>query len=49
MTGLLVVPVAYMTIRGAGHSVAAGLLAAFFICYGKACSSLKQMLNFVFV
>lgn len=35
MTGLLVVPVAYLTIRGAGHSVAAGLLAAFFICYGK--------------
>jgi len=33
MTGLLVVPVAYLTIRGAGHSVAAGLLAAFFICY----------------
>ncbi|KAM3582441.1 hypothetical protein VKS41_005085 [Umbelopsis sp. WA50703] len=33
MTGLLVVPIAYMTIRGAGHSVAAGLLAAFFICY----------------
>ncbi|KAI9281385.1 Dolichyl-phosphate-mannose-protein mannosyltransferase-domain-containing protein [Umbelopsis sp. AD052] len=31
--GLLVVPVAYMTIRGSGHSIAAALLAAFFVCY----------------
>lgn len=35
LSGLLVVPVAYMTIRGSGHSVAAALLAAFFVCYGE--------------
>ncbi|KAI7904603.1 Dolichyl-phosphate-mannose-protein mannosyltransferase-domain-containing protein [Cokeromyces recurvatus] len=31
--GLLVVPIAYLTIRGAGHSIAAGLVAAFMVCY----------------
>lgn len=35
ITGLLVVPIAYLTIRGAGHSIAAGLVAAFMVCYGK--------------
>ncbi|CEP10064.1 hypothetical protein [Parasitella parasitica] len=29
----LVVPIAYLTIRGAGHSIAAGLVAAFMVCY----------------
>ncbi|RCH87257.1 hypothetical protein CU097_002945 [Rhizopus azygosporus] len=33
LTGLLVVPIAYLTIRGAGHSTAAGLVAAFMVCY----------------
>ncbi|KAI8048943.1 Dolichyl-phosphate-mannose-protein mannosyltransferase-domain-containing protein [Gilbertella persicaria] len=31
--GLLVVPIAYLTIRGSGHSIAAGLVAAFMVCY----------------
>lgn len=35
ITGLLVVPIAYLTVRGAGHSIAAGLVAAFMVCYGK--------------
>lgn len=35
LTGLLVVPIAYLTIRGAGHSIAAGLVAALMVCYGK--------------
>ncbi|KAI9267568.1 Dolichyl-phosphate-mannose-protein mannosyltransferase-domain-containing protein [Helicostylum pulchrum] len=33
ITGLLVVPIAYLTVRGAGHSIAAGLVAAFMVCY----------------
>lgn len=33
LTGLLVVPIAYLTIRGAGHSIAAGLVAALMVCY----------------
>lgn len=35
LMGLLVVPIAYLTVRGAGHSVAAGLVAALMVCYGK--------------
>lgn len=35
LTGLLVVPIAYFTMRGAGHSVAAGLVAASMVCFGK--------------
>lgn len=35
LTGLLVVPIAYLTVRGAGHSIAAGLVAAFMVCYGN--------------
>lgn len=35
IAGLLVVPIAYLTVRGAGHSIAAGLVAAFMVCYGK--------------
>lgn len=35
LAGLLVVPIAYLTIRSAGHSVAAALIAAFMVCYGK--------------
>ncbi|KAG2195696.1 hypothetical protein INT47_012917 [Mucor saturninus] len=33
ITGLLVVPIAYLTVRSAGHSIAAGLVAAFMVCY----------------
>ncbi|KAG0783464.1 hypothetical protein G6F16_003015 [Rhizopus arrhizus] len=33
LMGLLVVPIAYLTVRGAGHSVAAGLVAALMVCY----------------
>ncbi|KAF7731234.1 hypothetical protein EC973_000650 [Apophysomyces ossiformis] len=33
LTGLLVVPIAYMTMRGAGHSVPAALVAALMVCY----------------
>ncbi|KAL7322985.1 hypothetical protein PS15p_210952 [Mucor circinelloides] len=33
LTGLLVVPIAYLTVRGAGHSIAAGLVAAFMVLY----------------
>ncbi|CAO3666880.1 unnamed protein product [Rhizopus stolonifer] len=32
-TGLLVVPMAYLTVRGAGHSIASGLVAALMVCY----------------
>lgn len=35
LTGLLVVPIAYLTVRGAGHSIAAGLVAAFMVLYGN--------------
>lgn len=35
IAGLLVVPIAYFTIRSAGHSIAAALVAAFMVCYGK--------------
>ncbi|KAL0074666.1 Dolichyl-phosphate-mannose-protein mannosyltransferase-domain-containing protein [Phycomyces blakesleeanus] len=31
--GLLVVPIAYLTMRGSGHSVAAGLVVALMVCY----------------
>lgn len=34
IAGLLVVPIAYLTIRNTGHSIAAGLVAAFMVCYG---------------
>ncbi|KAI8065544.1 glycosyltransferase family 39 protein [Gongronella butleri] len=33
LTGALTVPVAYWSIRGCGHSVAAGIVAALMVCY----------------
>ncbi|KAI8879130.1 glycosyltransferase family 39 protein [Backusella circina FSU 941] len=33
LTGLLVVPIAYFTMRGAGHSISAGLVAALMVCF----------------
>lgn len=42
ITGLLVVPIAYLTIRGAGHSIAAGLVAAFMVCYGKKVNTTEE-------
>ncbi|KAI8993588.1 hypothetical protein BDB01DRAFT_776808 [Pilobolus umbonatus] len=33
LTGLLVVPISYFTMRGVGHSVASGIVAALMICY----------------
>jgi dolichyl-phosphate-mannose--protein O-mannosyl transferase len=35
MFGLLTVPIAYLTIRAAGFSRLAGLMAALLICFGK--------------
>ncbi|KAI8377587.1 glycosyltransferase family 39 protein [Radiomyces spectabilis] len=33
LLGVLVVPICYLTMRGAGHSVAAGIVAALMVCY----------------
>ncbi|KAK4519221.1 uncharacterized protein ATC70_009453 [Mucor velutinosus] len=39
LLGCLVVPLAYLTIRNAGHSRIAGTMTALAICFGCACSS----------
>jgi dolichyl-phosphate-mannose-protein mannosyltransferase len=35
LLGTLVVPLAYLTIRDAGHSNIAAIITAFAICFGK--------------
>lgn len=35
LNGVLTVPIAYWTLRSAGHSVAASVVAALMVCYGK--------------
>lgn len=35
LNGVLVVPIAYWTVRGCGHSIAAAVVAALMVCYGK--------------
>jgi dolichyl-phosphate-mannose--protein O-mannosyl transferase len=51
ISGLLVVPIAYLTIRGVGHSIPAGLVAALMVCYGNflvSCFLKVQLIHFFF-